>query len=274
MNEQIQAHIDQLFETFPTSRKTYEVKEELLANCHDKYEDLLQKGMPPEDAFRNVIAGIGDIEELMRGLAQSEEFSPEAINQARVRRSLFVSISVVLYIIGFAIAVASDALGYDSELGFVCMLVLSAFATGLLIFGVNTSRVHYVRRDDTVTEEIKEHLAGSDKHSQLYGAITSTLWSLIVLLYLGGSFLTGWWHVSWIIFLLGSALQNAIGIVYFSGKKRTGSLYGLIWTLTVSIYFIISFATFAWEWTWIIFLVTVALQQVFRLWQIWKRTGQ
>ena len=44
MSEKLQKRIEELFENAPKTRKTNELKEELLANLIDKYNDLVDSG--------------------------------------------------------------------------------------------------------------------------------------------------------------------------------------------------------------------------------------
>ena len=61
MNERIRTHVEGLFEGAPMTRKILDLKEELLANLNSKYDDLVAGGTSPDDAYRTVIAGIGDV---------------------------------------------------------------------------------------------------------------------------------------------------------------------------------------------------------------------
>ena len=51
MNNRLREYIDNLFATAPSNRKTVEVKEEILQNLTDKYNDLIAEGKNEDVAF-------------------------------------------------------------------------------------------------------------------------------------------------------------------------------------------------------------------------------
>ena len=66
MNEQLRKHVDILFAAAPKTEKAAEIKEELLTNLNDKYNDLLANGYDSTAAFHVALSGIGDIDELLK----------------------------------------------------------------------------------------------------------------------------------------------------------------------------------------------------------------
>ena len=66
MDEKLRSHVEALFENAPPTMKTVEIKEETLQNTMDRYYDLLAEGKDEQAAFNIAIAGIGDVEELLR----------------------------------------------------------------------------------------------------------------------------------------------------------------------------------------------------------------
>ncbi|MCL2349549.1 MAG: permease prefix domain 1-containing protein, partial [Planctomycetaceae bacterium] len=75
MNEKLRNHINILFAAAPKNRKAEELKEELLTNLNDKYDDLLKSGYDSTSAFHIALSGIGDIDELFRECRESAESS-------------------------------------------------------------------------------------------------------------------------------------------------------------------------------------------------------
>lgn len=49
------------------------------------------------------------------------------------------------------------------------------------------------------------------------------------------------------------------------GKALIKSINSVIWTLTLVLYFVISFATYSWHVTWIIFLIAICVQRIVKL---------
>ena len=61
MKEKIRKHINGLFTEAPKTRKAMELKEEMIQNTIEKYEDLVSEGYQEADALQNVIDSIGDV---------------------------------------------------------------------------------------------------------------------------------------------------------------------------------------------------------------------
>lgn len=70
-----------------------------------------------------------------------------------------------------------------------------------------------------MVEEFKEWQADTKDQKQMRGAISSALWSLIVVLYFIISFTTRAWHVSWIIFVVGGLVESLINIFFAMQRK-------------------------------------------------------
>jgi hypothetical protein len=66
MNENLRNHVNILFAAAPKNQKADEIKEELLTNLNDKYNDLLANGYDSTAAFHVALSGIGDIDELLK----------------------------------------------------------------------------------------------------------------------------------------------------------------------------------------------------------------
>ena len=58
MREQLIQYVELLFAGAPDSE---EIKQEILQNTLDRFDDLIDQGKTPEAAYRLAISGIGDI---------------------------------------------------------------------------------------------------------------------------------------------------------------------------------------------------------------------
>jgi len=63
-------------------------------------------------------------------------------------------------------------------------------------------------------EEFREWQADTQDKKQMRTAVSSALWSLILVLYFIISFTTRAWHISWIIFIIGILVEALINIFY------------------------------------------------------------
>ena len=212
MKDKLRNFIESLFEDAPKNKQTIELKEEMLQNLIDKYNDLVDSGKSSEAAYNIATASIGDIHELIRQIEKREENNPlfeQNYDKGRKRFALLLSISVMLYIL----CVVPVILLEDSVLGVVIMFVMVAIATGLILYN-NMTKPKYLKKDSTVVEEFKEWKANSTEKNTLYQSITKVMWSCITILYFIVSFLTMARHITWIIFLIGSAIQGIIRAIF------------------------------------------------------------
>ncbi|GAA0699180.1 hypothetical protein GCM10008904_04270 [Paraclostridium ghonii] len=208
----IKNYINELFESEPKTRMTEEFKEELLANLLDKYYDLLESNVDDELAYNKVISNIGNIDDL---------FERDVINITkdscdRKKSAKFTSIAVMMYILSPVSVIIFEDIGMDT-IGIVIMFSLIAGATGLLIYN-NMTKAQYLKQDDTLVEEFKEWKSTTAKTRRVRNSVSSAMWSVIIAIYLLLSIITGAWDITWILFVIGTALQKIIK-AYFEYKE-------------------------------------------------------
>jgi len=219
MEDRIRRHIDELFnETTPT-RKAVELKEEMIQNLSDKYRDLISEGKTEEAAYNITIAGIGDISTLLAELEKdmtNMEYTQE-MQDARKRSALFTSIAVMMYILAALPLIVLTIFGVNNAvaIGIPTLFLMVAGATGLLIFN-NMTKPTY--NSETMVEEFREWQTEDRDRKGLRKAISSALWSIILVIYFIVSFTTGAWFITWIIFLIGAAIESLMNI-FFNIKK-------------------------------------------------------
>ncbi len=68
MNSRLKEYINSLFENAPSNERAQEYKEEILFNSEEKYNDLIKSGKTEDEAYKAVVAGIGDLGELFAAL--------------------------------------------------------------------------------------------------------------------------------------------------------------------------------------------------------------
>lgn len=211
MRDKLRGYVESLFLDAPHTKKTVELKEEILQNLYDKYDDLMAEGKTEEAAYNIAVAGVGDISSLLKELERSEREFEVPTSKSRRRSALIVSIAVSLYILSIIPCILWE------NYGPIAMLFMAAVATGLLIFNSMT-RPRYTRRDDTVVEDFKEWKTHTSNRHQVYKALSSALWSLTVVLYFVVSFWTMAWHITWVIFLIASAVNSVLRAIFDLGR--------------------------------------------------------
>ncbi|MCL2563867.1 MAG: permease prefix domain 1-containing protein [Oscillospiraceae bacterium] len=222
MEDKLRRYIETLFEDATPTKKAVELREEMLQNLEDKYRDLLADGKTPEAAFNIAVAGIGDVSVLLRQLEDDAASGPEQEKQEKARRksAMLTAIAVMMYILSIFPVITFELIGIPMEFAIPVLIFMVAVATGLLVYN-NMTKPKYLKESDTMVEDFREWQA--DKHSgkQMRSAISSALWTLILVLYFIISFTTRAWHVSWIIFVIGGFVESLLGI-FFTWRKKDG----------------------------------------------------
>ncbi|MEL4105513.1 permease prefix domain 1-containing protein [Oscillospiraceae bacterium WX1] len=219
MEDKIRRYIDGLFQNTAPTRKAVELKEEMIQNLTEKYNDLLSEGKTPEAAYNIAIAGIGDISGLMKDL-ERDTINPEDQNAQRQKTAMLTAIAVMLYILSVVPLIVLGAVfqsGTAGVIGVVIMFLLIAGATGLLIYN-HMSKPKYIREDDTVVEEFRQWQSDTRDKKALRDAVSGAVWSLIVALYFIISFTTQAWYITWVIFIIGGAVQSLLNVGFMMKK--------------------------------------------------------
>jgi ABC-type multidrug transport system fused ATPase/permease subunit len=216
MEEKIRAYVEDLF-AGTSSRKAIELKEEMIQNLTEKYHDLLSEGKSPDAAFNIAIAGIGDVSGLIRDL-QNEALDPKVIDAYRQKTAMITAIAIMLYILSVVPLIVLSVLVPGAWLiGLVVMFLLIATATGMLIYS-HMSKPRYVKADDTMVEEFRQWQSDTREKRTMQSAISGAMWSLLVAVYFIVSFMTGAWYITWVIFIIGGAIQSIIRAVVAAKK--------------------------------------------------------
>ncbi|MHB1154239.1 MAG: permease prefix domain 1-containing protein [Eubacteriales bacterium] len=207
-NQRLRTYIESLFAEAPKTRKTIELKEEILQNLSDKFNDLIAEGKDEDAAFNLAVAGIGDIDLLLDEMNKTTSvYSKDENEKDRRRSALFISSAVMLYIL-----CPIPCLFLDNKIGPLMLFIMVAAATGLIIYNSMT-RLRYEKIDDTMLEEFKQWKYSKNNQRLLIGPYSTVLWALTVTVYIIVSFTTMAWHITWVIFLIGVALNAILKIL-------------------------------------------------------------
>ena len=217
MEDKLRAYMDHLFRDVKPTKKSVELKEEILQNLVDKYQDLLGEGKSPEAAYNIAVASIGDMEDLLAGLKKEElgvaPLDNEQIEQGRKKSAILISVSVMLYIMSLLPPILLSDTSYSDRVAPALMFLIIAIATGLIIYNY-LSQPRYYKKDDSIVEEFKEWQEQTDSSRRARKAISSALWSVVVVVYILISFWTMSWHITWVIFLIGAAIEGIIKAIF------------------------------------------------------------
>lgn len=201
MKEKLTQYVDLLF---TGTADTDDIRQEILQNTLDRYDDLIAQGKSPEAAYRLAIGGIGDINEIIGNASTASDTStvtnwdnwkPQSSNSGiPVWKKVLRALAVCLYIISPIPLFILSEFGMEI-LGLCGTLAIVATATALLIFaGGKSDKTEDARQPET----------------ELQKAISTAVGILCLLAYLGISFATGAWWITWLIFPIAGAIKGII----------------------------------------------------------------
>lgn len=172
-----------------------EVKQEILQNSLDRYDDLVAQGKSPEAAYRLAISGIGDISEIL-GSTPLTAANPQADEQTNRENRLKHAVSIAMYILCPIPLFILSEFGLDT-IGLCMTLVLVAAATALRLT---------MRR----VQKPAAPVIPATPQQELYKGISGMIWAIGLALYFILSFATGAWMITWVIFPLIGAVQGLV----------------------------------------------------------------
>lgn len=263
MREQLIQYVELLF---AGAKDCEDIKQEILQNTLDRYDDLIAEGKFPEAAYRLAITGIGDINEILGTKKAAPVYQPADVRPEKQDppvKKLLRAIAVALYILSPTPLFILSEMGMDT-IGLCGTLSIIAVATVLIILGG--------KREAPKAGGVNQERA--EPQDELSRSIGGLIWAVCLVLYFILSFATHAWHVTWVLFLIAAAIQGLVKAIMSTHSRPVSpiqdpsgpraelrrSITGAIWALGLALYFIISFATGAWYVTWVLFLIIGAIQ--------------
>lgn len=208
MKEKLIQYVDLLFAGATGSE---EIKQEILQNTLDRYDDLIAEGRSPESAYRIAISGIGDINEILgqgfqtRSSAATAPSAPspcKGSSKDSSTKKTLRAVAVGLYIISLVPLIILSEIHMET-LGLCATLGICAVATVLIVLGSKNQ------------ENAQPYPPKSSSPSKaLCESICHTVWVVALVLFFLISFLTGAWFITWLIFPVAGALQGLIKAIF------------------------------------------------------------
>ena len=194
MREQLIQYVNLLFAGCPENG---DMKQEILQNTLDRYDDLLAQGKAPEAAYRLAITGIGDINEVLGSTAPSPAPMPTATSAAEEEKSdkkkLMRAVAIGMYICCVLPLFILGNIG-NGIIGLCLMFLLIAAATVLMVMASSD----------------KEEKEQEDQQKSKQTPLDKTLNTVALVLFLALSFFTGAWHITWLIWPIMAAVKGII----------------------------------------------------------------
>lgn len=202
MREQLIQYVNLLFAGAADSE---EIKQEILQNTLDRYDDLVAQGKSPEAAYRLAITGIGDINEILSSAPQSVSAAPAGVPAPAANprddktRRIRVAVAVALYILCPVPLFIFGEAG-EGVLGLTLMFLMIAAATALLI----------INSKNTDSENEAPAKKETDPKLELRKSVNGIIWAIGIAVYFIVSNLTGAWYITWVIFPLIGSVQGLV----------------------------------------------------------------
>lgn len=265
MREQLIQYVELLF---AGTRDCEDIKQEILQNTLDRYDDLIAEGKVPEAAYRLAITGIGDINEIL-GTKPQTAVAPvlaalDKEYQDTPGKKLMRAIAVGLYILcPLPLIVLSEFLDWNN-VGLCGTLSIVAVATVLMILGA--------KKDPKEEEEERREREEAARKSPLAKSVSGLVWAVGLAAYFLISFATLAWHITWVIFPILGAVDKLLSTILEAKEAKhrdfpvspKGSLRksidSIIGAVGLVLYLILSFATGAWYITWLVFPIAGAVK--------------
>lgn len=201
MREQLIQYVELLFAGAPNST---EIKQEILQNTLDRYDDLISQGKSVEAAYQLAISGIGDISEIIGREPAYEapryeepvyRTAPEETQENKDRK-MKRAFAMAMYILcPFPLIILSEF--GESTIGLFLMFLLIAAATFLLIMNGED------KKESAATEKAIALKKAESPINRIIGIITLIIYLII-------SFSSGAWFITWLIFPISACVKQLI----------------------------------------------------------------
>ena len=96
MREQLRAYVLRLFAQAPDTQRNRELREEILQNTLDRFDDLVAQGVPEESAYTQAVGSIGDVESLLEPAPEKKQTHWGAIVLSAVAAVLVIALILFL----------------------------------------------------------------------------------------------------------------------------------------------------------------------------------
>ena len=197
MREQLIRYIDLLFAGAPHAS---DIKQEIMQNTLDRYDDLVCQGKTSEAAYSLAISGIGDINELFTSIvpvSDPAQSAPQTEPEDTEKAKKYRAICIAMYILSpVPLFILSD-FGLDT-MGLCYTLLLIAAAT----FGM----VRYGKKEPN---HPKEEVVYTPQQ-ELRHSIRKIIHTIGLVAYFAISLLTQAWYITWVIFPLTAAVRGLV----------------------------------------------------------------
>ena len=203
MREHLIQYVDLLF---AGAADAQDIKQEILQNTLDRYDDLLQQGKSPEAAYSLAISGIGDITEILGSAKPASVPAPAQRFDSAVRtvpawKKALRAVAVCLYILCPTPLFVLSEFGMDT-IGLCGTLAIVAIATALMVIAGGNQKSEKKAADpepEVLTPQ-----------QELHKAVKTIITTVGLVVYFILSFLTQAWWITWLVFPIMAAVKGLV----------------------------------------------------------------
>ncbi len=87
MNKKIKKYLDEIFKPYEDLKIIKELKEELLSNMQEKFDDLLKEGINEDSAYQKTVDSLEDISEIIESISDKTKELNQKVNEPTILRS-------------------------------------------------------------------------------------------------------------------------------------------------------------------------------------------
>ncbi len=211
------------------------MKQEILQNSLDRYDDLIAEGKVPEAAYRLAITGIGDINEILgsqpsHAAPQPNQSGPEVDSDKyrRLQRGIAIACFILCPVplllcvvegqvmIGITMMLSDKYRRLQRGIAIACFILcpvplLLCVVEGQVMIGITMMLMIIAVGTMLMVVSGKDQAQPPRRHNSLFVSIAmSLLWPLATIVYFLISFSTGAWHLTWLVFPIAGAISAVI----------------------------------------------------------------
>lgn len=224
--EAIRNYVESLFSSIPRSEDASRLKEDMLLNLEEKYNNLIASGKTEAEAVGTVILGIGSVDDLKAALKEEKK-------DARLKISFK----------GLDVTDGKDHVhvGWD---------------------GVRVVESAEEDSEDFETYGDEERIFVEKRQNRF--PFEAILWPLCIIAFLILGFLYNLWHPAWLLFI-GATLITILYNTWTDRRKEgklLGAIEGCLWILLIAGYLYAGFAHGLWHPGWLVFPIAALLEGI------------
>ncbi len=146
-------------------------------------------------------------DELLTGISKEKEEVKEDLKDNKNKR-LGLVISIFLFFLAISWVVLADEFGVPDGINVPIFLLIIAFGVCILVYNYAGS-----------SKKKEEKVEVVDVSQKVFDAIKGAIAIIVLIIYLGISFLTGAWHITWIIWPMYAVVVKIIELCFLLKGK-------------------------------------------------------